>query len=121
MNRKELGKKGEELAAAYLIEQKMKILCRNYRCPRGEIDMIAGDGENTIVFVEVRLRTTSIRGSAEESLTERKIMRIQKTAAYYLLEQGYKEWPRLRFDLIAINMEGEKAQYRWIKNAFSTG
>lgn len=116
LNKKGLGRKGEDLAAVFLIDQGMTILCRNYRSPKGEIDIIALDNEKMLVFVEVRLRTSAVRGHAEESINYQKMIRIQKTAAFYLLEQGYKEWPRLRFDFIAINMQGDKAEFNWIKN-----
>jgi putative endonuclease len=116
LNKKELGRRGEDLATAFLIEQGMIIQKRNFRSSKGEIDIIARDADNTIIFVEVRFRTTAIRGYAEESINDQKMTRIQKTAAYYLLEQGYKEWPRLRFDFIAINMHKDKAKFNWIKN-----
>ncbi len=116
-NKRELGDFGESLAIDHLKEAGLRIVKRNYRCPKGEIDIIAQDGE-ILVFVEVRLRTSKYRGYAEESIDQRKAQRLQNIAAYYLLQQGLDEWPPMRFDMIAINWEEEDPDIRWIQALF---
>jgi len=114
-SKKALGELGEDLACRYLSEEGLRIIKRNYRCPKGEIDIVAKDGE-MLVFVEVRLRTSGFRGYAEESIVQKKSLRLKRVAEFYLVDNGYTFWPDLRFDLIAINWEGSEPKINWIKN-----
>ena len=115
-NKQSIGKSGEEFAARLLIESGLKIVARNYRCPKGEMDIIARDGE-VLVFIEVGTRRSSYRGWGEESITYQKSQRLQAIASYYILERGYSSWPCLRFDVIAIRWVGEQPEVNWIKAA----
>jgi putative endonuclease len=112
-NRRELGQLGESLAHAYLERAGLKILRQNYRCPKGEMDIIAQDKE-WIVFVEVRSKTSGCMGYAEESITAKKARGLRSIAKYYLLEQGYVGWPPLRFDLIAI-LYRQEPEIKWLR------
>lgn len=116
-NKRELGNFGESLAVDHLREAGLRIVKRNYRCPKGEIDIIAQDGD-LFIFVEVRLRTSNVRGFAEESIDQRKAQKLQDIATYYLLQYGYRDWPPVRFDIVAIKWEGEEPDIRWIQAAF---
>ncbi|AFM42502.1 TIGR00252 family protein [Desulfosporosinus acidiphilus SJ4] len=111
-----LGKSGEELAVRFVTASGLKILARNYRCPKGEMDIIALDHE-TLVFIEVRTRSSSYRGWGEESITYQKALRLRSIAAYYVLQQGYASWPELRFDVIAIRWLDDNQDLMWIKAA----
>ncbi|WP_291300750.1 YraN family protein [Desulfosporosinus sp. BICA1-9] len=82
-NKQSLGKSGEEFAARFLIDSGLTIVTRNYRCPKGEMDIIARDAE-ALVFIEVRTRRSSYRGWGEESITPRKAQRLQAIASYYI-------------------------------------
>lgn len=113
-NKKELGAWGESLAVNYLEQAGLKIVRRNYRCPKGEMDIIARD-QNWLVFVEVRTRTSAWRGTAEESLDPRKMAKLRAVASYYLLENGYDQWPEVRMDLIAIYSQEEDYSVNWLK------
>ncbi|HHV65209.1 MAG TPA: YraN family protein [Peptococcaceae bacterium] len=117
LKKKELGQMGESLAVAYLQEAGLRIIQQNYRCPKGELDIVARDGEY-LVFVEVRTRTSAKRGTAEESISGKKAQKLKTLAAYYLLERGFKEWPPLRFDVVAINVISRQPVINWIKNIF---
>ncbi|NLP43408.1 MAG: YraN family protein [Peptococcaceae bacterium] len=110
----ELGRLGEKLAAEYLEKAGLQIICQNYRCPKGEIDLVAMDGK-WLVFIEVRTRTSARLGYAEESLTAKKIKRLRSLGSYYLLENGFKEFPLLRFDFLAINFHGSEYKLNWLK------
>ena len=114
-NRRAVGAKFEALAAQYLREQGYTLVMQNFRSRRGEIDIIAKDGD-TLVFVEVKYRTNRNAGSAEEAVDARKQYRIVQTARYYLLTHGLSEYTTpCRFDVIAFE-DGRIAHY---ENAFT--
>ena len=115
-NKQSLGKNGEEYTARLVQEAGLRIIALNYRCPKGEMDIIAREDE-TLVFIEVRTRQSSFRGWGEESITQKKAHRLQAIAAFYVLEQGYKSWPSIRFDVVAIRWIGVNPEIKWIKAA----
>jgi putative endonuclease len=100
MNR---GAAAEALAAEFLQARGLKIVARNYRCRGGEIDLIASDGDS-LIFVEVRLRSDAAFGGAAESITTAKKKRLRFAAAHYLSRssQMSKE-PPCRFDAILLS------------------
>ncbi len=100
IKRRLVGQAGEKLACAYLEEQGYRIIETNYRCPLGEIDIIASD-QGTVVLVEVRTRTGSSYGGPEESINAEKAHRLRRLALYYLKSISEKELP-CRIDLIAV-------------------
>lgn len=104
MNKREIGKKQEERVVAYLQKAGYDILCVNYRCKSGEIDIIAKDQEY-LVFIEVKYRSGLKFGSPEEAVDLRKQMKICKTASYYLARE-YKciDCP-IRFDIASVTDE----------------
>lgn len=94
-----LGKKGEEEAVLFLLSIGYKILERNYRYDRAEIDIIAQTNQ-TVVFVEVKTRTNNEHGNPEDFLSLAQQKRISKAANYYL--ETIPENPEVRFDIISI-------------------
>ena len=99
MNR---GAAAEALAAEFLQAQGLSIVARNYRCRGGEIDLIASDGE-TLIFVEVRLRSDTTFGGAAESITAAKKTRLTFAAAHYLSRlRPMNRDPPCRFDAILM-------------------
>ena len=103
--KRKLGQRGEEIAAGYLRQQGYTILARNWRCPAGEVDIVAREGE-TLAFVEVRTRRAGGRlGTPEESVTPRKQARMVEVAQTYLQEAGLDDaaW---RLDVVAIEVGG---------------
>lgn len=118
IHRKQLGFKGEEAALRYLENNGYRILSRNYSCSLGEIDMVAMDGE-VLVFVEVRSRSGTDFGLAQESITSRKQSRLRQLAWYYLKTEG-RTGSDCRFDVIAILFDGEGKveKLEHIENAF---
>lgn len=110
MNRR--GERAETLAAEFLQGKGLRIVARNYRCRYGEIDLIARDGL-TVVFVEVRSRSSESYGGAAASITAAKREKLLKTARHYLA--GVSPLPPCRFD--AVLMSGEPPRIEWIRNA----
>ena len=102
---KKLGASGEELAAAHLRSQGFAILERNFRCPLGELDLVARKGL-LIVFAEVKTRRSEERGSPETAVTARKQRKIVKLAHFYLKQKNlYHLQPR--FDVIAVRWKDD--------------
>ena len=114
--RKQRGAAGEELAARFLEQCGMKILRRNYRYERGEIDIIAEDGDE-LVFIEVKARRTRSYGEPEDSVTPQKQEQIRTVAEGYLLEHDIDD-RSCRFDVVGIFYHHGKAEINHIKNAF---
>ena len=113
------GKEGERIAAEYLSKCGLKILERNFRCPMGEIDLVARDAK-TILFVEVRARQADGLCSPEESIGLRKRNRLTRAALWYLKQRGLLG-SSARFDVVAIRWNGEEPEINWIVNAFEPG
>lgn len=101
--RRQLGREGEEAAARYLQKRGFLIMERGYRRLRGEIDIIARDGD-TLVFVEVKTRTSPEHGWPEESVTRSKQHQIRKIAESYLSDRRLGT-PFCRFDVMAVDVD----------------
>ena len=114
MNTREVGTKKEEAACIYLAGNGIRIKERNFRCRRGEIDIIGYDGEY-LLFIEVKYRKNgSDKGSALEAVGIGKQKKICRVADYYrMIHRCPLDMP-IRFDVVAI--DGDDIQ--WIKNAF---
>ena len=113
--RKLLGRTGEDLAAKHLAGRGYTILERNYSAPYGEIDLVALDG-GTVVFVEVKTRTTDAYGAPELAVDGRKQERMVKAALGYLRNKKLHQLP-CRFDVVAISgTRGDRIEL--IQNAF---
>jgi putative endonuclease len=102
IDRQLIGKTGEKAAKEYLEKQGYQIVETNYRCPLGELDIIARDVRTT-VLIEVRTKTGSSFGSPEESITADKAKRLKRLAAKYLQTHGLSETPS-RIDLVAVQL-----------------
>lgn len=103
MKRRETGLTGERVACDFLEKNGYHIIEKNYRCPGGEIDIIARQ-ENTLVFIEVRTKKSVQFGSPEESITSAKRERLRTVAAHY--GQNRSNLPSLwRIDVVAIQMD----------------
>ena len=109
------GDEAEALAAAHLEREGLRVVERNYRCRHGEIDLIMREGD-TLVFVEVRLRTNMNFGGAAESITQKKQGKILQAARHYLA--GQRKLPPCRFDAVLLGgLDGDTIE--WLKNAFT--
>ena len=115
-DRLHVGKLGEDLALKKLKKLGYRCIARNYRCPLGEMDLIARDGE-TLVFVEIKTRRDKSLGYAKEAVDKRKKRQLSKVALAYMKAEDCCD-VKSRFDVVAINFEGDREQIEVIKNAF---
>lgn len=99
MLNKMTGACGEDVACSFLKKKKYKIIERNFRCPFGEIDIIAKDGID-MVFVEVKTRASEKYGTPAQAVTYYKKQNIVKTAQFYLMKNPTEM--NIRFDIIEV-------------------
>ena len=95
-----LGRSGEREAEGFLRARKYRIVTQNYRCPPGEVDLIALDG-TTIVFVEVKTRTGREHADPQDAVNIHKQQHIQRAAEFFL-RQTHSEDRVYRFDVVAL-------------------
>ena len=112
---KTIGAAMESKALAFLQEQGLKLLQRNFNTRMGEIDLIMTDQE-TLVFIEVRYRQNHSYGSALESVNFSKQQKLIKTAQYFLQTQKHYQKSDCRFDVIAFSKDNNTPE--WIRSAF---
>ncbi len=112
----QFGQKAETMAARFLKRRGYKIIERNYRTRSGEIDIIARDGD-TLVFVEVKARTSSRYGSAKAAVTSHKQRQISKVALGYL-QRTDQSHVKARFDVVTVTGREGGHDIDLIPNAF---
>jgi putative endonuclease len=115
-DRIDLGRTGEDLACQELQRRGYAIVARRYRCPAGELDIVARDGQ-TLVFVEVKTRRGSRFGRAVEAVTAAKQRKISALAVQYLAR--HNAFGRsCRFDVVAITVGADGTTIDVLQNAF---
>jgi putative endonuclease len=114
--RQELGKRGEDLACAELEKLGYVVMDRRFRTRRGELDIVARDG-NVLVFVEVRARSGSRYGTPFESVTWQKRQRLSHMAASYLSIKRVTTMA-CRFDVVSIVEERGTHTIELVRGAF---
>lgn len=100
--RQRLGRHGERLTARWYRSRGYTVLDQNWRCPAGELDLVVAR-DDTVVFCEVKTRSGGRYGSAVEAVTARKQARLRRLATQWLRTADGPHWPRLRFDVAAID------------------
>ncbi|WP_246066870.1 YraN family protein [Paenibacillus koleovorans] len=122
-NRRALGNAGEALAADFLLSAGWRIIERNWRCRTGELDLVAAS-DDMLLFVEVRTRTHSSKGSfgtARESVDPRKQRQVRLTAQTYMHMKRLDDSHTIRFDVICVTIQpeaGGQATLEYIEGAF---
>jgi len=117
MHNRQVGKKGEKIAAEFLEKLGYKILERNFRAGRGEIDLIICN-KTSLVFVEVKARMRGGYGLPEERVDLRKQRQIGRVAQLYLQTIESKLELDCRFDVVAVDLNAAEPVIRHIENAF---
>ncbi len=101
-DRRARGREAEALAAAYLEAHGLEILGRNHAVRRGEVDLVAREGE-VICFVEVRSRTSEAQGGPEETVSAAKARRVVAAATDWAVRHGALDRD-IRFDVVAVTL-----------------
>lgn len=113
-----VGQQGEQIAVEHLLASGYRILERNWRFSRAEIDIIAFIGE-VLVFVEVKTKSYDYYGQPEESVNRKKELLVADAAAAYMRQINH-EW-EIRFDIISIIIKKSKHQIKHYQDAFFPG
>ena len=111
------GAKAEALAADFLASRGVTILERNFRRRCGELDLVAQDGD-TLVFVEVRFRSSQSFGGAGASITAAKCARLTAAANFYL--SRLRAEPPCRFDAVLLD-DLDSPRFAWERDILSAG
>ena len=111
----ELGKKGEELAIAFLVENDYKILEKNYRYLKAEVDLIAQKG-TVLAVVEVKTRSTDYFGDPQDFVNPKKIKLLLSAIDYYVIKKDLEV--EVRFDIIAIIHKNNITKIEHLEDAF---
>ncbi len=113
----ELGQKGEQIAVNFLKENGYEILHTNWRYRRAEVDIIARDLSQTLIFVEVKTRADNLFSTPEQAVTPRKEQLLVSAAVAFMYEMQHEG--AIRFDIIAIVLRGDAtAMVTHLKDAF---
>jgi putative endonuclease len=116
---KATGDSGEERALEYLSARGLLLVARNFKTPGrggGEVDLIMRSPDGTLVFVEVRHRKSASHGGAAASISATKIRRIIFAAQHFI--SRLPRTPPCRFDVIALQGDGQDIQIEWLQAAF---
>ncbi len=116
IDRKELGKGGEEVALRFLKKNGYQILQKNYVCKMGEVDIIARE-KDTLAFIEVKTRTTRAFGPPQLAVNASKQMQLSKAALSFIKEKRLEE-AKARFDVVAIILGPGGEEIELIRDAF---
>ena len=111
------GRKAEDIACARLQQAGLALTTRNYRSPFGEIDLVMQE-RDTLVFVEVRYRSSDVFGTPAETVDARKQARLRATAEHYLQNTPRASKKACRFDIVALTGDGEDDNFHWLRNVF---
>jgi putative endonuclease len=114
MERQRIGQGAEDTAVRFLQSEGLTVLLRNYRGKVGELDIVARDAQ-TLVVVEVRIRSSDRFGGAAASVDHRKQAKIRRAATLLIHQRKDLAALPIRFDVIAIGPAG----IQWIKHAFT--
>lgn len=114
---RDLGRRGEDIARAWLERQGLRIVARNVHLRHSELDLVALDGD-ALCFIEVRLRRSQRYGTGDASVNARKRSRIVRGARQLLATRRLPYHRTLRFDVIAIDAWLEPPRVRHIRDAF---
>ncbi|MBI4537827.1 MAG: YraN family protein [candidate division NC10 bacterium] len=116
--RRAVGRSGEDVAREFLERRGFTILAANFRCAAGEIDLIGRDSK-TLVFVEVKSRTSDAFGPPKLAVHRRKQRQIVRAAEWFLAERRLTD-VACRFDVLAVNFpeEDEPPRIEWVRDAF---
>ncbi|WP_422748347.1 YraN family protein [Mycobacterium sp. WMMD1722] len=99
-----VGARGEQLAVDHLSGLGLRVIDRNWRCRYGELDVVAADpATGTVIFVEVKTRTSDAFGGVAQAVTPQKVRRLRRLAGLWLAGQD-RRWAAVRIDVIGVRL-----------------
>lgn len=117
-DRNALGPQGEAFACELLRKRGDKLVTRNFSCPQGELDIVSWHG-STLVFTEVRARSSTAFGTPAETVTRSKQEKVKRAANWFCAKTIKGELPACRFDVIwMVNKDGKITESGIIEGAF---
>lgn len=112
-----LGRYGEQRAVGHLQQEGMEILDRNWRCKEGELDIVALDRRNVLVFCEVKTRSGTRYGDPAEAINREKVLRMRRVALRWLAAHD-RIGRALRFDVVTVVRGYDSVRIRHLRGAF---
>jgi len=97
-----LGERAEEVVAAWLSTRGWMILARRWRCPQGELDLVARDPDGVLVAIEVKLRRAGRAGGPSESIDRHRLLRLRSALGRFMTEARAPVGEGMRLDLVAV-------------------
>jgi putative endonuclease len=119
-HRQAVGRRGEAAARGFLERRGIRILAENFACAAGEIDLVGREG-NTLLFIEVKTRTSDAYGPPHLAVHRQKQRQIVRAAQWYLAERRMPD-VGCRFDVLAVTFAkdgGVTPRIEWVQDAFS--
>ena len=117
--RRELGDEAEDATVRFLAAQGYRIRARNFSCRYGELDVVA-EKDDTVCFVEVRMRSTAAWGDPSHTVSFGKQRRVVKAALHYMFQHDLSQ-RMIRFDVVSVVGRGTSARVEHLPNAFDAG
>ena len=118
-DRNALAKWGEKRAQKFLKKQGCTTLAKNYLCKTGELDLVMAETDGTIIFVEVKTRSTEDFAEPEDAITTSKKQRMSRAAQYFLNSYNIENQP-CRFDVVTIKIDQmSRETVKHYENAFT--
>lgn len=111
----ELGRKGEQWACGWLVRQGFKVVARNWRSQRLEIDIVALRA-GRLHFVEVKLRSSQRYGFPEQNITAHKLRTLRSAAEAYLRQ--HEDHTDFQIDVLSITLHHDRPQFYWISDVY---
>ncbi len=108
MQSRTLGQYGEDRAVEWLTAHGFRTVERNWRCARGEVDLVAWDGD-TLVFVEVKTRAGTTTGHPFEAITAAKTARLRRLVPMWFAAHPETHAPAIRIDAVAVHVDGDRS------------
>jgi putative endonuclease len=116
IDKKRIGRRGEEVALRFLRKNGYRILEKNYLCKMGEVDIIAKE-KDTLTFIEVKTRTSTEFGPPQLAVDTAKQRQLSKVALHYLKEKRLEE-VKARFDVVSVILGTKGEEIELIRDAF---
>jgi putative endonuclease len=112
-----VGRYGERLAGRHLLARGLVLLDRNWRCPSGELDIVARDGP-VLVFVEVKTRRSGRFGVPAEAVGVDKARRLRRLAARWLAAHAAGDRREIRFDVVSVLLGSDTVGVEHLRGVF---